>query len=168
MSVDLIRGLFDYHRWANRTLYDVALALGEEIVARDVGNQFSYPTIRRMFGHLYAADKVWLARWTGGTMSTDPGGPFATLASIRAPWDDLERDQQAFVEGLSAADLASVIYFADAQGERRGAPLGPLLQHVVNHATHHRSEIATMLTMVSGSPPDTGLGTYLRTASSQR
>ena len=56
MSVDLIRGLFDYHRWANRTLYDVALALGEEIVARDVGNQFSYPTIRRMFGHLYAAD----------------------------------------------------------------------------------------------------------------
>ena len=162
MSVDLIRGLFDYHRWANRTLYDVALALGEELVSRDVGKQFSYPTIRRMFGHLYGADKVWLARWTGGTTIADPGGQFATLASIRAPWDDLEREQRAFVEGLSVADFAGVIYFTDAQGARRGAPLGPLLQHVVNHATHHRSEIATMLTMVSGSPPDTGLGTYLR------
>ena len=131
---------------------------------RDVGTQFSYPTIRRMFGHLYAADKVWLARWRGGTLTADPGGQFTTLASIRAPWDDLEREQRAFVEGASAADLAQVIHFNDAQGVRRGAPLGPLLQHVVNHATHHRSEIATMLTMVSSSPPDTGLGTYLRDA----
>jgi len=37
--------------------------------------------------------------------------------------------------------------------------LGALLLHVANHATHHRSEIATMVTMVSGSPPDTGLVT---------
>jgi uncharacterized damage-inducible protein DinB len=41
--------------------------------------------------------------------------------------------------------------------------LGPLLQHVVNHATHHRSEVATMLTIVSGSPPDTGINTYRTT-----
>jgi uncharacterized damage-inducible protein DinB len=162
MSVDLIRGLYDYHRWANRVLYDVALALGEEVASRDVGTQFSYPTIRQMFGHLYGADKVWLARWAGGAPPTDPPRQFPTLASIRAPWDALEREQRAFVESASAAELAQVIHFIDAQGVRRGAPLGPLLQHVVNHATHHRSEIATMLTMVSGSPPDTGLGTYLR------
>jgi uncharacterized damage-inducible protein DinB len=31
---------------------------------------------------------------------------------------------------------------------------------VVNHATHHRSEVATMLTIISGSPPDTGINTY--------
>jgi uncharacterized damage-inducible protein DinB len=31
-----------------------------------------------------------------------------------------------------------------------------------DHATHHRSEIATMLTMVRGSPPDTGINSYLR------
>jgi uncharacterized damage-inducible protein DinB len=39
-------------------------------------------------------------------------------------------------------------------------PLEAALEHVVNHATHHRSEVATMLTMVSGSPPDTGRVTY--------
>jgi uncharacterized damage-inducible protein DinB len=32
---------------------------------------------------------------------------------------------------------------------------------VANHATHHRSEIATMITMISSSPPDSGLNTYL-------
>ena len=41
-------------------------------------------------------------------------------------------------------------------------PLGMMLLHVPNHATHHRSEIATMLTMVSGSPPDTGITSYYR------
>jgi uncharacterized damage-inducible protein DinB len=34
---------------------------------------------------------------------------------------------------------------------------------VVNHATHHRSEAATMITLISGSTPDTGINTY-RTA----
>jgi uncharacterized damage-inducible protein DinB len=62
MSVELIRDLYDYHRWANRRLYEVALALGEELVSREVGKQFSYPTIRQMFGHLYGADRIWMAR----------------------------------------------------------------------------------------------------------
>jgi uncharacterized damage-inducible protein DinB len=167
VSVDLVRGLYDYHRWANRRLFDVATALGEELAAHDVGSQFSYPTIRRMFGHLYGADRIWLTRWTGGTVTSIPGAEFTTLASIRAPWDDAEREQRAFVEGLSAADHDRVVEYTGAQGKPLRAPLGPLLQHVANHATHHRSEIATMLTMVSASPPDTGLATYLQATTNQ-
>ncbi len=162
MSVELIRGLYDYHRWANRRLFDVTTALGEDLAARDVGKQFSCPTIRRMFGHLYGADRIWLSRWTGLSLTTIPGAEFATLASIRAPWDDLEREQRAFIEGVSAPDLDRVIEYRNAEGKQFKGALGPLLQHVANHATHHRSEIATMLTMVSDSPPDTGLATYLQ------
>ena len=62
MSLQLIRGLYDYHRWANRRLFDVATALGEEPSSRDAGRQFSFPTVTRMFGHLYGADWVWLSR----------------------------------------------------------------------------------------------------------
>jgi uncharacterized damage-inducible protein DinB len=167
MSLELIRGLYDYHRWANRRLYDVTTALGEELASRDVGKQFSYSTVRRMFGHLYGADRVWLARWTGVTLTTIPGAEFATLASIRAPWDAAEREQQSFIEGLAASDLERVVEYKNAQGQVLRAPLAPLLQHVANHATHHRSEIATMLTMISDSPPDTGLATYLLTRTNQ-
>jgi uncharacterized damage-inducible protein DinB len=46
-------------------------------------------------------------------------------------------------------------------------PLGLLLHHVTDHGTHHRSEIATMLTMVSGSPPGTGLARFLALRSGQ-
>jgi uncharacterized damage-inducible protein DinB len=161
MSVEMFGGLYDYHRWANRRLYDVAAALGEDPVSRDVGKQFSYPTVRRMFGHLYGADRLWLARWTGVMMTTVPGAEFSTLASIRTPWDETEREQRAFVEGLSPADLDRVIEYRNTEGKTFRAQLWPLLQHVANHATHHRSEIATMITMISGSPPDTGISTYL-------
>ena len=167
MSVEMTRGLYDYHRWANRRLFEVATALGEDLASRDVGQQFSYPTVRRMFGHLYGADRVWLSRWTGGALTTIPGAEFVTLASIRRPWDDLERDQRAFVESLAPTDLERVIEYRNMEGRLLKAPLGPLLQHVANHATHHRSEIATMMTMISGSPPDTGINSYLLEKTSQ-
>jgi len=167
MSVEMTRGLYDYHRWANRRLFEVATALGEDLACRDVGQQFSYPTVRRMFGHLYGADRVWLSRWTGGTLTTIPGAEFVTLASIREPWDDLERDQRAFIESLAPADLERVIEYRNMHGRLLRAPLWPLLQHVANHGTHHRSEIATMMTMISGSPPDTGINTYLLVKTSQ-
>ena len=147
MSVHMFRELYAYHRWANRRLFDVGTALGEELVSRDVGTQFSYTTVRRMFGHLYGADWIWLARWKGVATTTIPGAEFQTLAAIRAPWDDLER----------------VIEYRNQEGKPLRAPLYPLLQHVANHATHHRSEIATMLTMISGSPPDSGINAYLLT-----
>jgi uncharacterized damage-inducible protein DinB len=161
MSVHMFSELYAYHRWANRRLFDHASSLGEELVSRDVGKQFSYTTVRRMFGHLYGADWIWLARWKDAATTTVPGDEFKTLASIRAPWDELEREQRSFVEGLAPADLERVIEYRNQEGKQLRAQLFPLLQHVANHATHHRSEIATMITMTKGSPPDSGLDTYL-------
>jgi len=163
----MVRELYDYHRWANRRLFEVATALGEEVVAQEVGQQFSYPIIRRMFGHLYGADRIWLSRWKGTSMTTVPGDEFATLASIRAPWDELEQELRAYLDALTPADLERIHEFRNQQGKLLRFPLGPQLQHVVNHATHHRSEIATMITMVSSSPPDTGLNAYLLLKSGQ-
>jgi uncharacterized damage-inducible protein DinB len=64
------------------------------------------------------------------------------------------------VDGLTDADLPRVVEYKNTRGQAFRAPLGVLLQHVANHATHHRSEIATMLTILSGSPPDTGISTW--------
>jgi uncharacterized damage-inducible protein DinB len=168
MAIDLVRELYDYHRWANRRLFDVAAGLGEDAVGRDVGPQFSYPTIRRMFAHLYGADALWLARWNETSLGAIPGADIQSLVDLRSRWDPLEQEQRAFVERLSAADLDRVIEYKNTQGQAFRVPLGPLLLHVANHATHHRSEVATMLTMVSGSPPDSGINTYEVLKSGQR
>jgi len=160
MSITLMRDLYEYHRWANRRLFDVAVALGEEACARELGKQFSVPSLTRMFAHVYGADLNWLKRWKGSSPTESPFFDIGSMAEVRRQWDPLEAEQKAFVEGLSEADLARTIDYKNSQGQAFRAPLGILLQHVTNHATHHRSEIATMLTILSGSPPDTGISTW--------
>jgi uncharacterized damage-inducible protein DinB len=166
-ALRLVRDLYAYHRWANRTLFDAASALGPD-VDRDVGTQFSVPTVKGMLAHVYGADWIWLSRWTGTSPTRVPGAAdFATLEELRARWDELEREQQAFVEGLGESDLERAVDFKDTAGKPYRLPLGGLLQHVANHATHHRSEIATMLTMLRGAPPATDLVVYLRARAGQ-
>jgi uncharacterized damage-inducible protein DinB len=161
MSTELVRSLYDYHRWANRRLFEVAAALGDAAVTRDMGKHWSVPTVKGMFAHLYGADSIWLSRWRGTSPSRLPGdADFATMADLRVRWDALEAEQRAFVDGLTEADLARPVSYKNTEGAQFSVALGPLLQHVVNHATHHRSEIATMITVISGSPPDTGINTY--------
>ena len=163
MAVALIRELYDYHRWANRRLFDFAAGLGDA-VTRDMGPQWSFPTLKGMFAHVYGADNVWLTRWKGSSPGRLLGdGDFTTMADLRARWDALEAEQRAFVDALSEADLSRPVVYKNTGGTEFQVALGPLLQHVVNHATHHRSEAATMITLISGSPPDTGINTY-RTA----
>ena len=163
MAVTLIRELYDYHHWANRRLFDVAVGL-EDAVTREMGKHWSEPTLKAMFAHLYGADALWLARWQGSAPTRMAGdADFPTMADLRAAWDRLEAEQRVFVESLDEAALARPLTYRNTSGEAFQVVLGPLLQHVANHATHHRSEVATMITLISGSPPDTGIATY-RTA----
>ena len=161
-SVELIRGLYDYHWWANRRLFDVAASLGEEVAAREAGTQFSFPTLRRMLAHIYGADWAWLQRWIGTSPSPTklPGDEIPSLGVLRERWDALEREQRAFIQGLTVTDLTRVVTYRNTAGREFRLALGPLLQHVANHATHHRSELPTMLTVSSGSPPPTDLVVY--------
>ena len=163
MSIVLIREHYDYHHWANRRLFDLASGLGEA-VTRDMGTHWSYPTLKSMFAHIYGADNVWLTRWKGSSPSRLLGdADFASMIDLRAKWGALEAEQRAFVTGLAEADLTRAVQYRNTEGKEFQVALGGLLQHVVNHATHHRSEAATMITLISGSPPDTGINTY-RTA----
>jgi uncharacterized damage-inducible protein DinB len=164
MSVDLIRELYAYHRWANGRLFNLAAGLGDVMMTRDMGKHWSFPTLKGMFAHLYGADAICLSRWKGSPSARMQGdADFSTVGKLRAKWDLLEAEQRAFVDGLSERDLPRLVTYTNNQGVESRVALGPLLQHVVNHATHHRSEVATMLTMASGSPPDTGIATYRTT-----
>ena len=163
MSIALIREHYDYHQWANRRLFDLAAGLGDG-VTREMGAHWSSPTLKGMFAHIYGADNVWLTRWKGSSPSRLLGdADFPGMSELRAKWDALEAEQQAFVSGLAEADLTRPVRYRNTEGKEFQVALGALLQHVVNHATHHRSEAATMITLISGSPPDTGINTY-RTA----
>jgi uncharacterized damage-inducible protein DinB len=167
MSLPLIRELWDYHAWANRRLFEVTAALGEETAGRELGAHFSVSTLRGMFTHVYGADHWWLQHWKGRPPAPSGGADMfygyvpPTLGELRPQWDELESAQRDFIGTLGEADLTRVIEGQGRLGTFR-LPLGTLLLHLPNHATHHRSEIATMLTMLDASPPDTGMVSYYR------
>ena len=167
MSVELIREYWAYHHWANRRLFDVVAALGEEAAGREIGKQFSEPSPRAMLVHMYGADLFWLETWRGRPPAVVRGDPtyglvIRTLGELRGKWDELEREQRRFLGELTEADLGRSLESKTPEGRLYSRPLAMLLLHVPTHAAHHRSELATMLTMTSGSPPDTGINSYYR------
>jgi len=168
MTPMLMRQLYAYDRWANRRLLDIVVALPAEAVTRDMGPQWSAPTLKGMFAHILGAQIIWLGRFRGESPTRVPGdADFADLDALLARGDAHERDMQQFVEGCSEADLAAMVEYKNTRGDAFNLPLWALLQHVANHSTHHRSEAATMLTLIQGSPPLTDLMVYHLVASGQ-
>jgi uncharacterized damage-inducible protein DinB len=166
MSLATVRMLYEHHWWANRTLLDTTGKLGEAEAAHAIGSQFSEPSLKRMFFHIFGVDGLWLARWQGVSPTSIPDEP-PTLAELGERWVMLEREQKTFLDGLREPDFERVINYRLLSGKAYRQPLGLLLHHVPDHGTHHRSEIATMLTMVSGSPPGTGLARFIAIRSGQ-
>ena len=163
MDRQLIQGIWGYHWWANRNHFDLVAGLGEAAARKEIGKQFSFPTLKGMLAHIYGADRVWFERWKGGSPARLYGdADFASLAELRTAWDALEAEQKAFVTALGTADLKKTYDYKATNGKPFSQPLWQMLQHVVNHATHHRSEVATMLTMTSGSPPGTDMTIFYR------
>jgi uncharacterized damage-inducible protein DinB len=170
MSLELIHEYWRYHHWANRKLFDVAASLGEDVAGRAVGAQFSEPTLRAMLVHMYGADWFWLETWRGRPPTIVRGDPtygldIGTLAELRRRWDELESAQREYLGGLRDADLWRSLEGKTPEGRPYGRPLGMLLLHVPTHAAHHRSELATMLTMMGVTPPDAGINSYYRETS---
>ena len=161
MTPALIRELYAYDRWANRLLLDVVSAMPAAEATRELGPQFSFPTLKGMFAHILGAEIIWFTRFRGESPSRLLGdADFADLPALRAAFATTEVEVQGFVEALQPADLARVVSYKNTRGDGFNLPLGPLLQHVANHGTHHRSEASTMITMIQGSPPGTDLLFY--------
>jgi uncharacterized damage-inducible protein DinB len=165
MAIELIRDAWEYHHWANRRLFDVTASLGEEVAGRSLGSHWSVPTLREMMAHLYGADRMWLRRWQGapaGDAGPSYGLDIPSLAELRQQWDALVSEQRRYIANLAESDLGRVFEVKGPDGVIAPRPFGMMLLHVINHATHHRSEIASMLTVLGSSPPDTGINTYYR------
>src|SRR2546427_12191107 len=104
-TLEMMRGLYEYHRWANRRLFDVAIGLGDDVTARDLGKSFSFPSIKAMFTHIYGADFLWFQCCKASTpVRRLREGDFPTLAAVRAPSDGFEKEQAMFSDPLTRAD----------------------------------------------------------------
>ena len=154
MNKNDIQLLYEYNRWANSQTLDASAKLTEEQFTKDLSS--SYRSVRDTLAHILAAEWIWLTRWNGVSPRAllNPLD-FPDLGSLRAGWAEVERDQTAFVNDLTDASLESVVTYLNTMGEEWKYPLGQMMQHLVNHSTYHRGQMATMLRQLGAEPAPT-------------
>src|SRR5213593_335031 len=155
MTSELVRTLYRYNAWATARILERAARLRPDELAAPSGASFS--SVRETLVHIMAAQWIWLARWQGTSPTSLLDGGFPDFASLRARWDQIERETQRSVAGLTDADLAKVVEYRNTRGERWAYPLWQQVVHQVNHATQHRGEVAAALTELGHSPGDLDL-----------
>lgn len=110
---------------------------------------------------MLAAEWIWLARWLGDSPTSLLGGEdLAEMNALRERWKQVEDQRREFIAGLRDEDLLGEVRYRNTKGEPFAYPLGPLMQHVVNHATLHRGQVVAMIRQMGATPPATDLLYY--------
>jgi uncharacterized damage-inducible protein DinB len=159
MDLETIRELYEYNRWANARSLQAASTVSPADFTKEVGGSFA--SLRGTLAHVYGAEWIWLERWRGTSPRKLPFAlDFPDVETIRSRWQDVERKQKEFLDALDPARLAEVVSYVNLKGESFAYPLGRMLQHVVNHSTYHRGQVATLLRQLGATPLSTDLLLY--------
>jgi len=165
MTTAEVRHLFAYTEWANARVLEAAEKLPPAELLRDV--HISYKSILGTLLHMAGAEWLWLERWHGNS----PVGPDVwagwtaddarSLQQVRVKWQPVIQRRNAYLDGISDADLSRELGYRRFTGEAYSLPLGQQMQHVVNHATLHRGQVVGMIRQLGVAPPSTDLLFYL-------
>ena len=142
--------LLQYTRWANGRVLD-ALQSADAVPER----------ILELMSHLLRTQDVWYGRvantnharfdfWAVDDLDTCADRAEASMERWRA----LVADR--------ADHLDQPVTYTNSSGTEFETPLRDILQHVVNHGTHHRAQIALLLREAGISPPATDYIYFVR------
>lgn len=144
ISLQTIRELYTYDRWAHERALAMAETLSEDELHRDMGN--SHGSVAGTLVHTMWAEWIWLRRWKGESPRVvfDPAD-YPSVGSIRSRWDEIWSEQAAFLESLTSPRLRDRIAYLNLKGERWEYPLWQELLHLVNHGSYHRGQVVTLM-----------------------
>jgi uncharacterized damage-inducible protein DinB len=185
MTPEQARALFDYNAWANHRILDACEALAPEQFTRDLRSSFG--SVQGTLLHILGGEWFWPERWQGrspsaldvyrqgffppalvqqwfGTSAGElaPAEQYPSLSSLRKRWEEVVRNLRQFVAGLSAEGVARVLHYTTTEGHPNSQPFWQMLQHVVNHGTHYRGQVTTLLRQLGAKTVGTDLILYYR------
>ena len=166
MNVEDFRRLYDYNYWANHRTLEACAALNDEQFTRDLHSSFR--SVRDTLVHIMLVEWLWRERWLGRSLDKyPPATDFPNLESVRQRWAEVERNLLDYVAALKPEDIDRVIAHKTTAGVPQSAPLSQMLQHLVNHGTYHRGQVATMLRQLDAKPIGTDLILFYRERAAQ-
>ncbi len=171
MTKDDIQLLYEYDRWANSRVLQAASILSAEEFTRDLGG--SLRSVRDTLMHIVRCEEGWLTCWKEPSPSStfvmdfwtrhhalfNPNA-FPDLAAVQLKWTEVEREQVEFVNRVTNESLG--------QSLTRMLPvrttqisLAHLMQHLANHSTYHRGQVALMMRQLAAEPLATDFAIFL-------
>jgi uncharacterized damage-inducible protein DinB len=167
MTKDEVQLLYEYDRWANNRVLQAVSALTPEQFTRDLGGSFR--SVRDTLVHIIGGEWSWLTYWK--QLSHSPAfladlwnrhdtlfspDAFPNLAAVRLKWAEVEKEQTEFVNSVTEEALERMLPFRTAQ-----LSMAHLMQHVVNHSTYHRGQVAVMMRQLDAKPVPTDFHVFL-------
>jgi uncharacterized damage-inducible protein DinB len=162
-----IQLLYQYDRWANNRILQAASALSSEQFTRDLGGSFH--SMRDTIVHILGGEWIWLSYWAlpSHSLSALPElrtqrdalfhpDQFPTFDTVRLKWEEVEKKQTEFVNGITDEMLDKMLPFRNAQ-----LRLGHLMQHMANHSTYHRGQISLMMRQLKADAVATDFHVFL-------
>jgi len=167
MTKDDIQLLYEYDRWANNRVLQAASTLSLEEFTRDLGGSFR--SVRDTLVHIVGGEWGWLTIWKEPSLSsafvTDlwerhdalfPPGAFPDVAAVKLRWAEIEREQVEFVNRVTDESLGRMLPIRTTQ-----ISLAHLMQHMANHSTYHRGQVALMMRQLAAGPLATDFALFL-------
>jgi uncharacterized damage-inducible protein DinB len=159
MNKEDIQLLYNYNKWANATVLKSVAPLNTEELTRKLGG--SFPSIRETLVHIMAAEWIWLRRWKGvSPKALFDSAEFPDLDAIKGKWSEIEAEQMDFVKEVTDDSLKEIVAYVNTKNQPWKYPLGRLMQHLVNHSSYHRGQVANFLRQLGAQPAATDFLIY--------
>jgi len=135
-----------YNSIVNERLYEVCAGLPDEEYRKE--GPGSFRSIHRTLNHILLGDRIWMNRFASTEVTTTPAlatvlhDEFPALREARVIED---ARIEVFLAGLTDGYLRGVVQYHNSAGKYHEDPITLVLQHMFNHATHHRGQVHVML-----------------------
>ncbi len=144
-----------------------ASALSAAEFTRDLGGSFR--SVRDTLVHIIGGEWIWVAYRKEPSPSpafvTDLSTrrevlfnpeAFPNLATVRLKWAEVEKERTDFVNRVTNELLEKMLPSRTTQ-----VRLAHLMQHLANHSTYHRGQVALMMRQLGAQPVATDFHVFL-------
>lgn len=140
-SLEYLRRQFAYNAWANR----------EVLAALKRADSSSMAQPWKLFGHILAAERLWLDRLEQRPQSVSPWENL-TPEQCAAEITDMAERWNGYLAQLSLMALSKPVQYKNSRGEQWESEPQDVLNHVVLHSAYHRGQIASSMRANGATP----------------
>jgi uncharacterized damage-inducible protein DinB len=154
----IVANLFHHHRWANARMFEACRPLTEDQLATEVPG--TYGRLDATLLHLAGAEGGYLRTLTGWTPPEGYGlGEGVAFPGVPLLLERLQMTGDALVDVARELPADRIVSGEDEDGSY-SLPAWVILLQAAYHATEHRQQIATALTVLGVEPPEPDLWAF--------